>query len=169
MEKVKKRVGLAEREPVNAGEREGAESVPSQEKGSNLFKPGQPPGPGRPKGVPNKINRSIREAILAATQPGQCHEEGLQGWLVEQARGGIESKKIFAALVGRALPIEVTGTDGGPIKIDLGWLGQRRIGYGDVVDVLPVTPTTQTPANPLLAGGATDVISVHTDSEGGEP
>lgn len=119
---------------------------------------------GRPKGVPNKIPRTIREAILAATQPGKCHPDGLEGWLIDRANGGIEDRKIFGAMVSRALPIEVTGTDGGPIKIDLGWLSQRRIGYGDVVDVIPeVTPTAQAPAKGLPTPGSTDYKSDDTE------
>lgn len=165
MSDLKNAVGIEERGAESAVERVG-----EQPKGKHLFQPGQSGNPaGKPKGTQNRITKTIREAILESVQPGQCHPEGLVGWLKDRAQGGIEDRKIFGAMVSRALPIEVTGTDGGPVKIDLGWLGQRRIGYGDVVDVLPVTPTTQTPANPLLAGGATDVISVHTDSEGGEP
>jgi hypothetical protein len=124
-------------------------------------------GNGRPKGTPNRVTKTIREAILQATQPGECHPEGLVGWLRDRAQGGIEDRKIFGAMVSRALPIEVTGTDGGPIKIDLGWMSQRRIGYGDVVDVIPVTQTPQqlgqaadnTVQSMPYAGGAPDVIS----------
>lgn len=160
MEKVKKTVGLAEREPVNAGEREGAESVPSPEKGSNLFKPGQAPGPGRPKGVPNKLTKSIRDAVLEAVQPGACHEEGLTGWLKDRALGGIEDRKIFAGMVSRVIPVEITGAGGGPIKIDLGWMTDRRLVTGDVIDV---TPTSQNDGNALLSAGATDSISVNKE------
>ena len=138
-------------------ERDGADSVPSQEKPAHLFKPGQSGNPaGKPKGLPNKITRTIRDAVMAAVQPGACHEKGFEGWLIERANGGIEDRKIFAGVVSRVIPVEITGAGGGPVKIDLGWLTERRIGGGDVIDV---TPTTQNPANPLLAGGATDVIS----------
>lgn len=152
-------------------EKEGAEMpverVGNDDRPAHWFKPGQRGGPGRAKGQPNKVTKTIREAILAATQPGQCHPEGLVGWLRERAQGGIEDRKIFGAMVSRALPIEVTGTDGGPIKIDLGWMSQRRIGYGDVVDVIPVTQTPQqlgqaadnTVQSTTYAGGAPDVIS----------
>ena len=42
------------------------------------------PGPGRPKGVPNKINRDLKEAyLIAANLAGG--EEGLVGYLKKQA------------------------------------------------------------------------------------
>ena len=42
------------------------------------------PGPGRPKGVPNRINRDLKEAyLLAANLAGG--KEGLVGYLKKQA------------------------------------------------------------------------------------
>lgn len=126
----------------------------------HLFKPGEG---GRPKGVPNKVSKTIREAVLEAVQPGMCHPEGLKGWLVERALGGIEDRKIFAGVVSRVIPIEITGEGGGAIKVDLGWLSGRKIG-NDVVDITPTTQTVEdaTPARlptdfqseqPAIAGG----------------
>ena len=133
-------------------EREGADSEPSGRERSlaNLT------ARGRPKGVPNKLTKSIREAVLEAVQPGACHEEGLAGWLKDRALGGIEDRKIFAGMVSRVIPVEITGAGGGPIKIDLGWMTERRLVSGDVVDG---TYSTQSPASPALTGGSTDVIS----------
>ena len=166
---LKNSVGFEERGAESAVEREG-----DRPKGKHLFQPGQSGNPaGKPKGVQNRITKTIREAILESVQPGQCHPEGLVGWLRERAQGGIEDRKIFGAMVSRALPIEVTGTDGGPIKIDLGWMSQRRIGYGDVVDVIPVTHTPQqikqSADNPVqsmpYAGGSPDVISADSQDK----
>jgi len=95
-------------------------------------------GKGRPKGMPNKITRGIREAVMESIQPGQCHPEGLKGWLRDRALGGIEDRKIYAGIVSRVIPIEVTGADGGPVKIDLGWLTGRSVGRQEV----DVTPTS---------------------------
>ena len=111
-----------------------------EREGSHLFKPGQSGNPaGKPKGTPNRVTKTIREAVLEAVQPGNCHPEGLAGWLIERAKGGIEDKKIFGAMVSRVIPIEITGEGGGPVKIDLGWLTSRKVG-GEVIDI---TPTTQ--------------------------
>ena len=42
------------------------------------------PGPGRPKGVPNKVNRDLKEAyLMAANLAGG--KEGLVGYLKKQA------------------------------------------------------------------------------------
>lgn len=132
---------------VSTVEREGKRRT-----GAHLFKKGEG---GRPKGVPNKVNKTIREAVLEAVQPGHCHPEGLRGWLVERALGGIEDRKIFAGVVSRVIPIEITGADGGPVKIDLGWLSGRKIG-GDVIDI---TPATQKAGEQATAGLPTDFQS----------
>lgn len=117
-------------------------------------------GKGRKPGQPNKITKTIKEAVLEAVQPGACHEKGLAGWLIERAQGNTEEKKIFAAVVSRVIPIEITGANGGPVKIDLGWLTERRIGGGDVVDG---TYTTQEAGEGLPSPGSTDYKSDDTE------
>lgn len=94
---------------------------------------------GRPPGTPNKVNKTIREAVLEAVQPGMCHPDGLKGWLIDRAHGGIEDRKVFAAVISRVIPIEITGEGGGPVKIDLGWLTGRKVGGGEVIDITPAT------------------------------
>jgi hypothetical protein len=45
-----------------------------------------PPGPGRPKGVPNKTTALLKDAILkAAQQAGGGDEDGLVNYLTVQA------------------------------------------------------------------------------------
>jgi hypothetical protein len=71
------------------------------------------PGPGRPKGVPNKNTTLLKDAILAAaTKAGG--KEGLVGYLVTQATANPQS---FLPLLGKVLPMQITGEDGGPIKV----------------------------------------------------
>ena len=162
-------VDSREEEAKSSVEREGADSELTGRARSlaNLT------GTGRKKGQPNKITKTIKEAVLEAVQPGACHPDGFAGWLIERSQGGIEDRKIFAGVVSRVIPVEVTGTDGGPIKIDLGWLGQRRIGYGDVIDVTPQTQEPQQieqmPSESATYGGrAPDSISVDTEHKDGK-
>jgi hypothetical protein len=71
------------------------------------------PGPGRPKGVPNKNTTMLKDAILqAAASAGG--KGGLVGYLTDQA---IKNPQSFLPLLGKVLPMQITGEDGGPIKI----------------------------------------------------
>lgn len=76
------------------------------------------PGPGRPKGVPNKNTTLLKDAILkAATQAGGG-EEGLVTYLQIQAQ---INPGPFLALLGKVLPMQVTGEDDGPLKLEITW------------------------------------------------
>lgn len=59
-----------------------------------------PPGPGRPKGSPNKVAANVKSMIL-----GALDDLGGQAWLVEAARA---DPKAFMSLLGRILPSEVS-------------------------------------------------------------
>lgn len=70
------------------------------------------PGPGRPKGLPNKTTTLLKDAILqAATKAGG--REGMIGYLTEQAQANPQS---FLPLLGKVLPLQVTGADGDAIQ-----------------------------------------------------
>ena len=98
-----------------------------QEKSTNLWKPGASANPtGRPKGVPNKITRTIREAVEKAAK--DCHPEGLAGWLVERAQGNIQDRQIFAQMVNKAMPLQVQANVDGGVKLELSWLSARSVG-----------------------------------------
>lgn len=77
------------------------------------------PGPGRPKGVPNRITSLLKDAIIeAAINAGG--EDGLTGYLEAQAK---ENPGPFLSLLGKVLPMQVAGgNDGGPAKITFEWL-----------------------------------------------
>ena len=66
---------------------------------ANGFKTG-----GRQKGTPNKINSTLKEAILMAAE--SAHPEGLVGYLKQQAA---ENATAFLSLLGKTLPREVEG------------------------------------------------------------
>lgn len=71
-------------------------------------KPGERRG-GRQKGTPNKIGKTVREMIL-----GALDKAGGEKYLLEQAK---ENPKSFLTLVGRVLPLQVTGPNGEELKI----------------------------------------------------
>jgi len=76
-----------------------------------------PKSPGRPKGSPNKTTTALKEAILRAAEEvgadGQG-KEGVVGYLKHVAR---EDVKAFAGLLGKVLPLQVTGENDGPLQV----------------------------------------------------
>ncbi|MBP30438.1 hypothetical protein [Methylobacterium sp.] len=78
--------------------------------------PNIPPGPGRPKGSVNKTTALLKDAILKAAQTaGGGGEDGIANYLADRA---IDTPGPFLALLGKVLPMQVTGEDGGAIKSD---------------------------------------------------
>ena len=63
---------------------------------------------GRKKGTPNKITAQLKDSILAALA-GAGGIEYLQ-------RTAESHPAAFLTLVGKVLPLQVTGEDGGPVK-----------------------------------------------------
>lgn len=73
------------------------------------------PGPGRPKGVPNKTTALLKDAILLAAQrAGGGDEEGIANYLEVQAR---ENPGPFMSLLGKVLPMTVAGDAENPVFI----------------------------------------------------
>lgn len=68
------------------------------------------PGPGRPKGVPNKSTRAVKEALVLAF-------EGIGG-VPALATWAKKNRSEFYKLWGRMLPLEVSGPDGGPVQFE---------------------------------------------------
>ncbi len=69
-------------------------------------------GPGRPKGSPNKMPALLKDAVLKAADSAGG-PEGLVGYLTTQA---IENPGPFLTLLGKVLPLQMTGDGGGPIQ-----------------------------------------------------
>lgn len=96
-------------------------------KGAPLWKPGQSGNPAGRKPGPNRVTKTIKEAIELACQPGACHPEGLAGWLIERATGGVEDRKIFAGMVSKVIPAQLQASVQGGITVQLPWLTGRNI------------------------------------------
>ena len=90
---------------------------------SKVVKSVVPPnaGKGRVKGVPNKTTALLKDAILRAaeaaggdatdTSPG-----GMIAYLTQQAKA---NPGPFMALLGKVLPMQVTGAEGGALEISV--------------------------------------------------
>jgi hypothetical protein len=68
---------------------------------------------GRVAGVPNKYNASIKEMIV-----GALSDVGGRKYLAERA---IDQPVAFMGLIGRVLPLQVTGENGGALVVDIHW------------------------------------------------
>lgn len=76
------------------------------------FKKGEKrPGQGRPKGATNKTTAEVKTMILQAL-------EGAGGveYLIERANDP-KTASAFLTLVGKVLPLQVTGENGGPVQV----------------------------------------------------
>ena len=65
------------------------------------------PGPGRPKGVPNKVNALLKDDILRAAEA--AHPEGRVGYLTQQAQN---NPTAFLGLLGKVLPMQIATEEG---------------------------------------------------------
>jgi hypothetical protein len=78
--------------------------------------PRKPPnaGKGRTKGVPNKTTALLKDAILKAAD-GAGGKDGLIGYLKQQA---VKSPGPFLGLLGKVLPMQVSGDPDNPAALD---------------------------------------------------
>jgi hypothetical protein len=70
---------------------------------------GYPRSGGRKKGAPNHNTTALKEMVLAA-----LHEQGGVKYLTNLAE---TNSGAFASLLGRILPMQITGEDGGALII----------------------------------------------------
>lgn len=68
-------------------------------------------GPGRPKGSANKLTKDIKAAIIEAFE-----KAGGADYLAKVAK---EQPQVFCALLGRVMPLQVTGEGGGPVQVQI--------------------------------------------------
>ena len=75
------------------------------------------PGPGRPKGVPNKTTTLLKDAVLKAAEvAGGGEPDSLVNYLVGQAK---QNPGPFMTLLGKVLPMQVSGEDDKDIRITI--------------------------------------------------
>lgn len=65
---------------------------------------------GRRKGTPNKATAAVKDMILSALD-----QAGGVDYLVQQSE---ENPTAFMTLVGKVLPLQVTGEGGGPVTLE---------------------------------------------------
>lgn len=70
-------------------------------------------GKGRKKGVPNKVTGALKDMILQALTGA-----GGVAYLQQQAD---ENPGAFLTLVGKVLPLQVSGDGGGPVRLIVQW------------------------------------------------
>jgi len=79
------------------------------------------PGPGRPKGVPNKATRAAKDAIAEAAE-GLGGAERLRAWAKEEPA----NERIFwGTIYPKLLPLTVGGDPNAPHKFVFEWLSKE--------------------------------------------
>lgn len=85
------------------------------EPNGHLFKNGHKKYKGRVPGTKNKIPLELKEAILTAMDKAGG-KEGRVGYLLKLAH---KRPEIFVRLIEKLMPTQVTGKDGGPVRVVL--------------------------------------------------
>lgn len=82
-------------------------------------KPGTPKTGGRKKGTPNKLTGDVKAMVIQAL----ARKGGVE-YLVEQADA---NPTAFLTLVGKIIPHQVSGENGGPVSIEhvIRWAGSN--------------------------------------------
>lgn len=76
-------------------------------------------GRGRKHGELNKTTRTLKEAILLAAEQSGNDGKGKEGLVGYLRRVADEDVKAFSGLLGKVLPMQVTGEDGGPLQVTI--------------------------------------------------
>jgi hypothetical protein len=73
---------------------------------------------GRQKGTPNKVTGAVKDMILSALD----NAGGIK-YLERQAK---ENPAAFMTLIGKVLPMQVTGDEGGPVELKITWAAPKK-------------------------------------------
>lgn len=74
-------------------------------------------GRGRKHGELNKTTKTLKEAILLAAEQSGMDGKGKEGLVGYLRRVADEDVKAFSGLLGKVLPLQVTGEGGGALQI----------------------------------------------------
>ena len=114
-------------------------------------KPGPAPGQrfgGRRAGTPNKLSRDVKEMILTALEGA-----GGAAYLQRQAT---ENPGAFLTLVGKVLPLQLTGSGDGPVQVHV-------VKYSGVAAVSYDATTRQAIAPVVIEADEPVVLSLRAD------
>jgi hypothetical protein len=112
--------------------------------------PGIPKTGGRQAGTLNKFNRDIKEMII-----GALNDAGGRAYLAKRAE---DCPTAFLALVGRVLPMQVTGANGSAIAVDFRWADAEADGADAAVMGSLSAPNVRTDALTIDGERATDEV-----------
>jgi hypothetical protein len=90
-----------------------AKSIQAMKSSNTTFKKGAKPGPGRPKGLPNKIPASIKQGFLETFQELQKDpEKNLTAWAKKNTN-------LFYTLATKLIPTEIKAGFGGKTIVEI--------------------------------------------------
>jgi hypothetical protein len=76
---------------------------------------------GRPRGAANKTTVVIKDAVLKAAALSGKDGKGKEGLVGYLKRVADEDVKAFCGLLGKAMPLQVTGENGEAVKFEVTW------------------------------------------------
>lgn len=95
------------------GKPQKADTVKETSKNSGHF--AGKPGPGRPKGVPNKLTQSAKDAISQAAE-SLGGADRLVAWAKEDP---LNERAFWSSIYPKLLPLQVTGEGGGALTVQI--------------------------------------------------
>lgn len=151
----------------------GSEPLPSGEMAPKKWDPRvNLTGKGRPKGVPNKLTKTFKEAAELAFTTFKDDAKGIDGgveWLQSLMRGTASDRAAVLGLYGRLIPAQLQAQVDTTVRVELGWLGQRGIGRVSDEDVKSLEAPQMAVPNvvPAVLGDVVEGVIVDAGQQGG--